>query len=189
MKEGAQKRVGFTIIEVSLVLAIAGLIFMMVFIAFPTLQRNQRDTKRREDLSEFATAIQTYQLNNRGALPTTGDTATSVTGSSSIYSDTTLARNSWAGFYRDYLPNPFTDPAGTPYSLTAVNCGATVGVTCNNAAAMSAIEGLSTEAGKYTIVVLAKATCDRENAVGVNNPRKLAILYKLEGGGIYCNSI
>ena len=34
---------GLTIIEVVLVLAIAGLIFLMVFIALPALQRNQRD--------------------------------------------------------------------------------------------------------------------------------------------------
>ncbi|MCL2869540.1 prepilin-type N-terminal cleavage/methylation domain-containing protein, partial [Candidatus Saccharibacteria bacterium] len=34
-------RQGFTIIEVVLVLAIAGLIFLMVFIALPALQRSQ----------------------------------------------------------------------------------------------------------------------------------------------------
>ena len=38
---------GFTIIEVVLVLAVAGLIFLMVFIALPTLQRSQRDTQRK----------------------------------------------------------------------------------------------------------------------------------------------
>jgi prepilin-type N-terminal cleavage/methylation domain-containing protein len=35
---------GFTIIEVVLVLAIAGLIFLIVFLALPALQRSQRDT-------------------------------------------------------------------------------------------------------------------------------------------------
>ncbi|MBS7346174.1 MAG: type II secretion system protein, partial [Candidatus Sacchiramonaceae bacterium] len=40
------KKYGFTIIEVVLVLAIAGLIFLVVFIALPALQRNQRDTQR-----------------------------------------------------------------------------------------------------------------------------------------------
>ena len=44
----ANERGGFTIIEVVLVLAIAGLIFLMVFIALPTLQRSQRDTQRRK---------------------------------------------------------------------------------------------------------------------------------------------
>lgn len=65
-----QKTKGFTIIEVVLVLAIAGLIFLMVFIALPALQRNQRDTQRRNDLSRVQTAIQSYQTNARGALPT-----------------------------------------------------------------------------------------------------------------------
>ena len=39
---------GFTIIEVVLVLAIAGLIFLMVFIALPALQRSQRDTQKKK---------------------------------------------------------------------------------------------------------------------------------------------
>lgn len=44
---------GFTIIEVVLVLAIAGLIFLMVFIALPALQRSQRNTRRREDMARL----------------------------------------------------------------------------------------------------------------------------------------
>jgi prepilin-type N-terminal cleavage/methylation domain-containing protein len=61
---------GFTIIEVVLVLAIAGLIFLMVFIALPTLQRTQRDTQRKDDLSRIQTQITAYSNNNRGAVPT-----------------------------------------------------------------------------------------------------------------------
>ena len=60
---------GFTIIEVVLVLAIAGLIFLMVFIALPALQRNQRDTQRKNDLSRALTAVQNYQSNNKGSMP------------------------------------------------------------------------------------------------------------------------
>ena len=44
---------GFTISEVVLVLAIGGLIFLMVFIALPALQRSQRDTQRKDDLARF----------------------------------------------------------------------------------------------------------------------------------------
>lgn len=47
---------GFTIIEVVLVLAIAGLIFLMVFIALPALQRNQRDTLRKRQVSTLLDA-------------------------------------------------------------------------------------------------------------------------------------
>lgn len=60
---------GFTIIEVVLVLAIAGLIFLMVFIALPALQRGQRDNQRRNDVARFRTQINSYATNNRGAIP------------------------------------------------------------------------------------------------------------------------
>ena len=59
----------FTIIEVVLVLAIAGLIFLMVFIALPALQRNQRDTQRKNDMSRVKTALDNYKSNNKNTLP------------------------------------------------------------------------------------------------------------------------
>ena len=61
---------GFTIIEVVLVLAIAGLIFLMIFLGLPALQRNQRNTARKQDYSVIASAIQTYKANNKGEFPT-----------------------------------------------------------------------------------------------------------------------
>lgn len=65
---------GFTIIEVVLVLAIAGLIFLMVFIALPALQRSQRDTQRRDDAAKFMSQLTSYATNNRGAVPASGVT-------------------------------------------------------------------------------------------------------------------
>ena len=65
----SSQKPAFTIIEVVLVLAIAGLIFLMVFIALPALQRNQRDTQRKNDMSRLKTAIDSYKSNNRGNLP------------------------------------------------------------------------------------------------------------------------
>ena len=56
---------GFTIIEVVLVLAIAGLIFAMVFIALPALQRSQRDHSRKNDISTVAAAINNWNSANR----------------------------------------------------------------------------------------------------------------------------
>lgn len=61
---------GFTIIEVVLVLAIAGLIFLMVFIALPSLQKGQRDAQRKSDLSRIATQIANYSTSVRGNIPT-----------------------------------------------------------------------------------------------------------------------
>lgn len=96
---------GFTIIEVVLVLAIAGLIFLMVFIALPALQRNQRDTQRRNDLSRVQTAIQNFQTNNRNKLPT----------------DAELTSAAGTGFIARYLKtsggDTFADPNGTDYSF------------------------------------------------------------------------
>jgi prepilin-type N-terminal cleavage/methylation domain-containing protein len=60
---------GFTIIEVVLVLAIAGLIFLVVFLALPALQRSQRDTQRKSDLGKFMSQVTSYQSNNQGTLP------------------------------------------------------------------------------------------------------------------------
>lgn len=61
---------GFTIIEVVLVLAIAALIFLMIFVALPALQRGQANTARKNDVGSIATAISNYRSNTNGKLPT-----------------------------------------------------------------------------------------------------------------------
>ena len=62
------KKQGFTIIEVVLVLAIAGLIFLMVFVALPSLQRSQRDTQRKRDIDRLASALINYRSNRNRSL-------------------------------------------------------------------------------------------------------------------------
>ena len=54
---------GFTIIEVVLVLAVAGLIFLIIFIALPALQRSQRDAQRKNDLAIIKSAMLNFQTN------------------------------------------------------------------------------------------------------------------------------
>lgn len=63
------KQKGFTIIEVVLVLAIAAIIMLMVFIAWPALQRNQRDQSRRDAVARAVSQLAQYQTNNNGAVP------------------------------------------------------------------------------------------------------------------------
>ena len=75
-KNNTKVKKGFTIIEVVLVLAIAGLIFLMVFVALPALQRSQRDTQRRQDYANLEAAIENYITNNNGKLPPTTATLT-----------------------------------------------------------------------------------------------------------------
>lgn len=143
------KEKGFTIIEVVLVLAIAGLIFLMVFIALPALQRNQRDTQRKNDMSRVQTAIQNYQSNNRNQLPTFG-----------------------AGFISSYLTtggDSFADPNGNAYSFHA---GA---------------NPTTFETDSARIYYSIGKVCDGENVSSENKGnQKVAIQYKLEGGGIAC---
>ncbi len=67
-KRGHRK--GFTIIEVMIVLAIAGLIMLIVLIAIPQLQRNQRNSARRDIVGRVKTEIDTYAGNNNGKIPT-----------------------------------------------------------------------------------------------------------------------
>ncbi|HTH72240.1 MAG TPA: type II secretion system protein [Candidatus Pristimantibacillus sp.] len=70
----SKKEQGFTIIEVLIVLAIAGLILLVVFLAVPALQRNARNTQRTEDAGNILSAITEFATNNNGSLPAAGGT-------------------------------------------------------------------------------------------------------------------
>lgn len=169
---------GFTIIEVSLVLAIAGLIFLMVFIALPALQRSQRDGRRRDDVGKLLTAMQKYQNNNRGALP-------SENGIVEWKNDKAEGGGKWAELYDSFLGKDFEDPSGYLYRLSIVDCSASTGAKCSNGNGVNA-DNASFDANNYTMHVVRSATCDGSTAVGSGNPRKFAVLYKMEGGGAYC---
>ena len=64
------KESGFTIIEVMIVLAIAGLILLIVLLAVPALQRNSRNTQIKNDAANIVGAISTFVTDNDGAIPT-----------------------------------------------------------------------------------------------------------------------
>lgn len=64
LKKSNQK--GFSIIEVLIVLAIAGLIMLIVFLAVPALQRNARNSSRQSDASKISAAITQCLSNNNG---------------------------------------------------------------------------------------------------------------------------
>lgn len=61
---------GFTIIEVMIVLAIAGLIMVVVFLAVPALQRSSRNNALSTDANNILTAVGNYSSDNGGSLPT-----------------------------------------------------------------------------------------------------------------------
>ena len=194
MKNGGKKNTrGFTIIEVVLVLAIAGLIFIMVFVALPALQRSQRDTDRREDMMKFISQVKAYQQSNRGALPGSADnsvnTITNVTWSASMGGDA----NTWRGFYRDYLGEKYTDPDGKNYSLAVMKCPVRTEQSCNdttNSRIKAALDGIydTPFPNDYNILVVLQSTCNGDHTVATSNPRNISVLYRLEGAGVYCSS-
>lgn len=66
-----KRQEGFSIVEVMIVLAIAGLIILVVFLAVPALQRNSRNTEKRNVASSVASLVGEYRSANGGKNPTT----------------------------------------------------------------------------------------------------------------------
>jgi prepilin-type N-terminal cleavage/methylation domain-containing protein len=74
-----KKEQGFTIIEVLIVLAIAGLILLIVFLAVPALERNAHNTQRKHDVASILGAMNEFVNNNAGSLPSTDCSGNCVT--------------------------------------------------------------------------------------------------------------
>lgn len=123
---------GFTIIEVVLVLAIAGLIFLMVFIALPALQRGQRDTQRKNDLSRMMSQINSYQTNSKGNVP-----AASAAGMAALNPYLTAGGDLW----QDPDGSAYTYVYGTGAAPTLHNIRYAVNARCNTANAGAIIAG------------------------------------------------
>ena len=178
---------GFTIIEVVLVLAIAGLIFLMVFIALPALQRSQRDTQRRDDMSRAMTALTQFMANNRNRVPQFDE-----------------GPNSWgscdpddpSGFCKNYLlvgGDSFEDPDGEIYifrNAEEAPAGPAGDPEAPDPGAPAGGIGWKPEMpfdeAEHTIWVTSSAACDGEVTKAASGPRKVAFQYKLEGGGVVC---
>lgn len=62
---------GFTIIEVLIVLAIAGLILLVVLLAVPALNRNSRNTTMKNDVQSVLSGFSDFAGANDGTLPAT----------------------------------------------------------------------------------------------------------------------
>lgn len=194
---------GFTFIEVVLVLGIAGLIFMMAFIALPSLWASQRDADRRANVMKFVSDVKTYQTNNsRGALPTLSGNGPDVANVSTI---PTASTSSWGAFIRDYVDatygnasaaeHNFQDPDGKPYIFRIMNCAPATGTgelatgqpcAWDSTFANINATGISNAAVDFTIYVLVGATCDGDQAVKTNSTRSVAAMQILERSGRYC---
>ena len=176
---------GFTIIEVVLVLAIAGLIFLMVFIALPALQRSQRNTQREDDIARFLTAVNDYQTNNSGQTPfTAGDGETAGTVNSNFVKryieenigtvSTSEDANQKSTCAQGKTCPQFTDPDGEMYKFVVKDNSKalTFGTSVNHVVYVVVNAGCGTTEGTFE-----KGTGDRQ----------IAMFYIEEGGAIVCN--
>ena len=213
---------GFTIIEVVLVLAIAGLIFLMVFVALPALQRSQRDTQRRNDMSRVDTSLVQWQTNHStdsnnlpsGPSPWSGtdyiDSESAPSGSTNSKCKDSGTGQLACAFVRDYMnsgasdtdkKNEFQDPDGVPYSLYITENWATTssnitrtppassGITNTELTASSEVtDGVTLGGDTFaarTVYIIPGGRCSGSAAVKAEK-RHFAILYRLEGAGVYC---
>jgi len=126
---------GFTIIEVMIVLAIAGLIMLIVFLAVPALERSSRNTQRKNDASNILGGLNDYVNNNNGELPTSQDAFTAALFSASGNGCSNTTGNVHLGYYDcgnvSYLKNS-TQGDITPPSPSVDNVYVYSGAACDN---------------------------------------------------------
>ena len=154
---------GFTIIEVVLVLAIAGLIFLTVFIALPALQRNQRDTQRKNDLGRLKAAMDNYKSNNRGQIPNDG-----------------TYNPSFMPTYLRVDGEDFTDPSGVIYRTFSNATGSDGKPTHPIGYIKTGVDA--------RIPISAHRKCASDGSFADNpGSNNYAMQMALEGGGTYCS--
>lgn len=203
-----KKKSGFTVIEVSLVLVIAGLIFLMAFIALPSLWASQRDSDRKARVMELTSDIKTYQTNNsRGALPVISahdGVGPEIFTWSEARGDTAAASNTWKALIRDYVNVDFSEPSGNEYSFYVIKCydkdgrdTLSIGQDCardlpvrQGADYFTTINSADTVnfGGKLddTLYIVIGSTCDGDHAVKTNSSRSVSVLQVLERTTRYC---
>ena len=157
-------------------------------------------------MSDLVAQISSYQANNRNRLPVcdAGSSATvkcDVTPNDDGEITGTPASSTWDGFYKNYLitdGDVFEDPNGNPYRLQIQPCETTdAGKDCVNAAqrydskfyegGVASDDGTVSEDGQnYRVLLVTGAVCEGEKTVATSGSRKVAVVYKLEGGGTFC---
>lgn len=159
MRNKNNKSSGFTIIEVLIVLAIAGLIMLIVFLAVPALQRNSHNTSTKNDVSNIMGAMNEFANNNNGAVATTAS-----------LSGTTVTIGSNCG-------------------TTGANCATanvSQGVTKVDDPS-SSINTAKPDLGEIKIFTTAKCDGNTPTSSGAT-PRNYVAYYQLEGGAVQCTA-
>ncbi|HEY1064063.1 MAG TPA: type II secretion system protein [Candidatus Saccharimonadales bacterium] len=142
-----QKQEGFTIIEVLIVLAIAGLIMLVVFMAVPALQRNSRNTQRKNDVSSLLGAVNEFTSNSNGSMPVAADLGTVMgLGKTGFYSGTGTGAGQITLLTGAQAALPSTAAGDRLVIVTGAKCGtsgATVAGAARSVAIQYVIEGSS----------------------------------------------
>jgi prepilin-type N-terminal cleavage/methylation domain-containing protein len=186
MKENINKKRGFTIIEVVLVLAIAGLIFLMVFIALPALQRSQRNTQRRDDYSMLVTAVNSYMSSNNGKIENLVMNGSKSGGADKRYSKLDPTR---------WINSTGEDPNGNPYEVWAYTFKEWNSSKPQPKDTIQSTKRYDSE--EYTtsgsqVFIIIKGDCKAVDENGDPYPaedtaiRSFAVYGFLEGGGYFC---
>ena len=197
-KTNTKSKKGFTIIEVVLVLAIAGLIFLMVFIALPALQRSQRNTQRRDDYSMLVTAVNSYLSSNNGKIKNL------LISSSGTKDPNTLVASRWVN-------SDGKDPNGNDYEVQAWTYdtwknshesrkypGGTIGTIYECKSEDGEETCTVKKGGEGTpgsqVYIIIGANCNGADANGDPFPdkdsaaRSFAVYGYVEGGGYFCQA-
>lgn len=138
---------GFTIIEVLIVLAIAGLILLIVFLAVPALQRNSRNTSIKNDVQNVLGGIAEFNAANQGKLPTSVSGTGTITYSGAAGTTSTQINVQGSTVVSSAAAVPATAPAnGSIVVVLGRKCDGSANTRA--AAAVYSIETQSTAAVK-----------------------------------------
>lgn len=156
---------GFTIIEVIIVLAIAGLIMVIVFLAVPQLQKNSRDQARKSIVSRIKSEIENYASNSGGQYPWNNLSASC---SSATQSGTP---GDWPDFFGRYLSTvDIKDPSLAAPVITCNPSGSVSATSSYVAAFTSSNMALAQSKGLLNIVTGAKCNGEGvQQSVGANS--------------------
>lgn len=171
---------GFTLIEVVLVLAIGGLIFLLAFLAFSQVSQNRRDNQRRLDVRRLLGLIEESRSDSDGRYPCSamqeampasyGDRLNTVTSLSVC--DTTIKGLLLGDDAFNYVGSGarlgYVDPSAGGVDYTSVRT-------------RNQLEGF----GRITITV--GSQCGASGGLEARDQgRWIALRIRLESGGIFC---
>jgi prepilin-type N-terminal cleavage/methylation domain-containing protein len=202
---GTAKNFGFTIVEMLIVMAIAGFILLLVFLLVAQAQRHARNFGYKHGLQAIFAQLTTYPNDHSGLYPILTSNSSSA-----------VAAGEWGDFYTNYVTGGVYDSTAgdynyrdtltgqhlfpSPYQYDLDYCGVASGTCspcnseCINASGYNeAGNGINLLPGQATIIMGAK--CNGNTPVSADGRTdgdyqtgQFAMLVGLEPNGYYCIS-